>query len=121
MFPVRAAVVSIVLALAAGPNAALLCSAWCHPQAAIQSSCLHQKAASAPGVAADDCCVTMVLSVATFLREDALRGVSAPDAGHSTLIPRFQAFRSATNARPVLEPGREWSVDHRPRVIALRI
>lgn len=117
----RVSALWIVLTLAVGPNAALLCRAWCHRQAVTPSGCHHQMEASSPRVAADDCCATMVLSVATFSREDVQRGVSAPDAGHSALVPRYQLAQSTTNGRPGLEPGREWSLDHRPRAVALRI
>lgn len=101
MFPVRAVVVSIVLTLAVAPNAALLCSAWCHAQAATPSNCHHQKDASAPRVSANDCCVTVVMSVATFFREDVRRGVSAPDAGYSAFIPAFKLPRP----RPLPAPA----------------
>ena len=117
----RAAVLSIALTLAVGPNATLLCKAWCHPQAVAPSGCHHQQQANSPSVAGDDCCHTIVPSVAAFFREDAQRSVSVRDAGHSVLVPRYQLAHSTTNARPGLEPGREGSLDPRPLSAALRI
>lgn len=117
---VRAFVLSIVLTLAGGPNASLLCRTWCDPQAAAASGCRHEDPATSPSVAGDDSCDKVVLSAA-FLREDVRRGASAPDADDAVLVPRCQLAHSTTDARPRQEPGREWSLDHRPLSTALRI
>ena len=80
----RAAVLSIVLTLAVGPNASLLCGTWCDPQAVAARGCHDEDPVTPPSVAGDGSCDHVVLSVAAFLREDVRRGVSAPDAGQAT-------------------------------------
>jgi len=117
----RAAVLSIVLTLAVGPNATLLCRTWCDPQAAAASVCRHEAPATSPSVAGDDSCDNMVLSAAAFLRKDVRRGVSAPDAAHAVLVPRYQLAQSTTDASRRHEPGREWPLDKRPLPTVLRI
>jgi hypothetical protein len=42
----RATVLSIVFAVAVGPNAALLCRVWCDPGAATASGCHHQRSSA---------------------------------------------------------------------------
>ena len=116
----RAAVLSIVLTLAVGPNAALLCRTWCDQQVATASRCHHETSTTSPNVAGDDSCDSSVLSAA-FLREDVRRGVSPPDGDQAIPIPRYQVACSTIDARPGHEPGREWSLEKRPLSTALRI
>jgi len=117
----RAVVLSVVLILAVGQNAALLCRAWCHPQAAAASGGHHEEPANSPSVADDDSCDHVVLSVAAFLREGVRRGVSSPDGNHAAPVPHYQLAHSTTDARLGQEPGREWSLEERPLATALRI
>jgi hypothetical protein len=119
----RVTVLSIALTLAVGSTASLLCRTWCGPQAAHPSGCHPQDPATAPSVvaASDDCCEDVVFSVTAFLREDVGRGVSVPDADHADLVPHYQFAHSTTDARPGHEPGREWSLEERALLIALRI
>lgn len=116
----RASVLSIVLTLAAGPNAALLCRTWCDPQAAAASGCHQEAPATSPSMAGDDTCDN-VLSAAAFLREDVRGGVASQDADQAVLVPRYHLAYSAIAARPGQEPGCGWSLDHRPLSTALRI
>lgn len=117
----RAVVLSIVLTLAVGPNATLLCGTLCDPPAAAASACHDEDPATSPSVGGDDSCDHVVLNAAAFLREDVRRGVFAPDAGHAILVPCYQLAHSTTDARPGQEPGPEWSLDQRPVSTALRI
>ena len=50
----RAALFSIVLTLAVGQNASLLCQVWCHD--ATSAGCPHQDSTTSPSVSADDNC-----------------------------------------------------------------
>jgi hypothetical protein len=117
----QAVVLSIVLTLAVGPNAELLCKASCHPHAAAASECHHGESTNSPGVAGDNNCDHVVLSVGAFLREEVLPGGRSPNVDHAVVVSRYQLAQLATDARPGREPGREWSLEKRPLATALRI
>lgn len=116
----RASVLSIVLALAVVPNAALVCRTWCDQKAAAASRCHHEAPTTSLSVAGDDLCDD-VLNSAVFVREDVRRGVSSPDADHAIPVPRYQLAHSTTDASPRLAPGHQGSLDTRPLSTALRI
>ena len=116
-----AVVLSIVLTLAVGLNASLLCRAGCDPQAAVASGCHHDDSTTSPSLAGDNSCDNVVLGAAAFLREDVRRGVASQDADHAVLVPRYQLAHSTTDTRPNQETGREWSLEERPLSTALRI
>lgn len=117
----RAAVLSIVMTLAVGQNAALLCRAWCESQAADASGCHHEQQASSTSVSADDICDHVVLSLAAVLREDVRRGVFAPDADYAILVSRYQLAPSKTDPRPRHQAARERSLEQRPLSTTLRV
>ena len=117
----RAIVLSIALTLAVGPNAELLCNVLCHSETAAANECDHEESTNSPGVAGDNSCDRVVLSVGAFLREDVRRGVSAPDADYAIFVPRYQLAPSTTDTRPRHELGREWWLEQRPLATALRI
>ena len=115
----RAILISIVLTLAVGPNATLLCRTWCGPQTVASGGCHHDRA-TAPIISGDDSCDTVLLS-ATLLREGERRGVPSLDGGHAIPVFLSEVARSATDARRGHQPGREWSLDRRPLATILRI
>jgi hypothetical protein len=115
----RAAVLSMVLILAAGPSASLLCRAWCDSRAAASTGCHDQAPATTP-IVADNSCDDMVLNADAFLREDAPCGVSTPEADQTVLV-RSQLAPPPTDARPGQEPGRGQSLEERPLPTTLRI
>ena len=115
----RAALFSIVLTLAVGQNASLLCKVWCHD--ATPAGCPHHDSTTSPSMSADDSCSTFVLGAVTFVREDARRTVAGPDAQNALVVPRFRLFFSPTELRPGFESGRRLPLEERPLVIALRI
>jgi hypothetical protein len=117
----RAAVLSIVLTLAVGPNASLLCRIWCHPQADAATGCHHVDPTTSPSVAGDGSCDHVVLSAAAVFPDNVRRAVSAPDADYAILVPRYQLALSTTDTRPRPEPGREWRLENRPLLATLRI
>jgi hypothetical protein len=116
----RTAVLSIVLTLAIGPNAELLCAAWCHPQSRAAIECHHEHTTTFPGVAGDDSCEHLVLSVGAFLPEFRPEATS-PNVGHAVAEPRYQLALPTTEAEPTREPGRTGSLENRPLSTALRI
>lgn len=117
----RAVVLSLVVTLAVGQDAALLCRAWCNPQMAAASGCLHQESANSPSVAGDNNCDHVVLSVSAFLRAEVRPGTPSPDVGHAIVAPPYQLAHSTTDARRGQEPGRGSSLQQRPLATALRI
>ena len=143
----RTVALSIVLTLAVGPEAALLCKVWCHPQVAGAGACNHglvaaganashhgEPAASgtsgdvegsaAPSVVWDDACPycdRVGLIAVQFLREDGRRSVSALDSLETILVSRYQFAPSTTHSRPQHEPWREWSLEERHLPSVLRV
>lgn len=132
----RAVVLSIVATLAVGPNAELLCSAWCHPQAAASSASHHDvPSAAASGashhgepsagssMAGDDACdkCDNAVGAVQFLLENLRRIASDPDVDHAVLVPRYQLAHPTIAGRPGLEPGREGSIEARRLLTILRV
>jgi hypothetical protein len=119
----RAALLSIVLTLAAGQDAALLCSVWCHSGGGMAGACEHQTQPATPGVAGvganDDCAVTGNLVV--FVREDGRRSASAPDVAGAIAVARFAFTPPAAGTLSVYEPNSRLLLELRPLVLALRI
>ena len=114
----RAALFSIVLTLAIGQNASLLCTVWCHDAAS--AGCPHQDSTTSPSVSADDNCSSVVVGAVGFVREDARR-TAAPDAQNALVIPRLRLVPSRTDLRLGAELGRRLPLEQRPLVIALQI
>ena len=116
----RAVVIAIVLMLVAGPNASLLCTVSCRPDAAAERSCKHRDSTDTPSVAANHSCQHIAAAIA-FVREDPRPGVSASNGQHGVVVPTSQfvappkspEFRSELRQPPPLKA--------RPLVIALRI
>lgn len=117
----QAAVLSIVLTLATGPSAALLCKTWCTPQAVQANGCHKMAPTASTKVGGHDTCDDLGLGLAPYIREDMRRGVSVPDVAHAILVAGYQFRPSTINALPCHEPGREWSLEQRPLSTILRI
>jgi hypothetical protein len=118
---IRLAVLSIVLTLAAGQNAALLCKVWCDPHKAPATGCHQQHAPTSLSVTGVDHCNDVVLSVAAFVREDVRPLVSAPDGQHALVARRFQFGPSLTGTRSGNTPGQDRLLEKRLLLTALRI
>jgi hypothetical protein len=115
----RAALFSIVLTLAVGQNASLLCKVWCPDTTS--AGCPHQDSTTSPGVSAHDNCRSDVGVAVAFVREDARRTAAAPDAQNAVSVPRFLLALSHTDLGFGFESGRRLLLEERPLVIALRI
>ena len=113
----RSVLFSIVLTLAVGQNAGLLCGVWCPD--ATTAECSHQDSTTSPSVSADDNCRRAVVEAVAFVREDARR-TAAPDAQNALVIARFRMAPSPTDLGSGLESGRRL-LEERPLAIALRI
>ena len=117
----RAALVSIVLTLAVGPNASLLCKVWCD-QHAPAKGCHHRDSGStSPHVATSTTCDNVAPGVSAFLKEDAAGSASASNGDHALEVPRYRLAASAVDAHPDHEPEYEWGLEKRPLVTALRL
>ena len=116
----RAALLSIVLTLAAGQNAALLCSVWCHSGGGMAGACEHQTQAATPGVGANDDCAVNGNPV-VFVREDGRRSASAPDVAGAVAVARFAFTPPAAGILSAYEPNSRLLLELRPLVLALRI
>jgi hypothetical protein len=115
----RAALFSIVLTLAIGQNAGLLCKVWCDD--ATSAGCAQQDSTTSPSVSAGDNCRSAVLGAVAFVREDARRTADAPDAQNALAVPRFLLALSPIDLGFGFESGRRLLLEERPLVIALRI
>ena len=115
----RATVVSIVLMLALGQDAGLVCKVWCHD--ASSTGCPHQDSATSPSVRADDTCTTTAVGAVTLVREDGRRTAPAPDAQNALGVLGFRLVGPPADPRSGYEPGRRRMLEERPLVIALRI
>jgi hypothetical protein len=121
----RAALFSIVLTLAVGQNASLLCQVLCHD--VTSAVCPHQDSTTSPdstafqSVSADDSCGSAFVGAVAFVREDARRTAAAPDAQNALVVPRFHLAPSPTDLRSGFESGRRLPLEERPLVTTLRI
>jgi hypothetical protein len=117
----RIALLAIVLSLAIGPDASLLCSVWCDPQAAATIGCDHGRSTNALTMSADSSCDRVVPGVGAFLQEDGGRSSVDTVAGQATSVACYQLAPLTSSTRSGQEPGREWSLENRPLSTALRI
>lgn len=115
----RATAFLAVLTLAAGPEAALLCGAWCDQGGRIASACQHETAANSPIVSANDCCDD-ALGVPVVLFKLRLN-LSAPDGAQATEGSRHQFALQPLHRSPGQESTRHGSFDNRPLATILRI
>ena len=116
----RLAVLSIVLTVALGPDAAVLCLAWCDQLTPLSTEChLDVTPSTTATVAAAACCDDGALAISAFLREDAGLNGSAPRGDQAVLVALDRRDRSTTEARP--EPGRDPLVRTRPLPTVLRL
>src|SRR5688572_29052499 len=107
----RAAALSIVLTLAIGPNASLLCRVVCDQPQAQATGCDHKgPAAVSASVTGDNCCHDAVPSVTEFLPKDVRRDVSFAKAYHATPQLASELAQPAVDPRPGDKPEREWPI-----------
>lgn len=117
----RAALVSIVLTLTLGQNAALLCSVWCHPQQDATSTCEHQVPMTFPGVTGNESCIQVAAELTALVREDARRAATGSHAQQGTVVARFPLLPPSTTSARDLERAQAPPPAARPLLLALRI
>jgi hypothetical protein len=112
-------VLSIVLALAVGPDAAAICGAWCTDDATTTEYCEHGTPDS-PLIAAGNCCDDLVQAVAVL--QTAIRSDTSSVNSSSAVSPVRNPFvDSARLVRPDYVSGSRPSIDVRPQTTVLRI
>ena len=116
----RILVLSIVLALAVGQNASLLCAIWCHPAAGPIGPCEHQGPSTSPSVAGNHGCPVVAGPATAFVREDVRREGLAADAMYAVAVPPFR-FAPPPQSAFACKPDHGPALDTRPLVLALRI
>lgn len=117
----RAALVSIVLTLTLGQNAALLCVVWCHPQHGVNGACGHQVPTTTPSVTADESCARVAAAPAAVVREDGRRVASVSHAQQGIVVARFQFVAPPSFSAHRLEHAQSTALEARPLILALRI
>lgn len=115
----RAALFSIVLTLAVGQSAGLLCEIWCHD--GTSAGCAQQDSTTSPNVSARDNCRSDVGGVVAIVREDAQRTTAAPDAQNALAVPRFLSAPSPVDPGVGFESEQRLLLEERPLVVTLRI
>jgi len=93
----RATVLSIVLTVAIGQEAALICGVWCHPTEGTAAGCTHHDQTTPPGFRNAENCRDAELGAISFVREEPRRGATALVQG-SVNVPPF-AFAPSRNTR----------------------
>ena len=116
----RAAVLTIVLTLSAGPSATLLCKTWCNPQSAA-GRCHDTTSAGSTSVAANHKCDDAGFGAAALIPEGGLRSVSAPERHHAVLGPRHHLANPAADRGPRGRSSVQSSLEKRPLTTNLRI
>lgn len=98
----RAAVLSLALTLASGPNVTLLCSISCHPQQqAMSSECTHQKAIPSPRMSGEDGCPSPAAAATVFVRHETQREWHIGGAQQAVVTRLFRFVPlSADTGRP---------------------
>jgi hypothetical protein len=111
----------MVLSLAVGPTASLLCRIWCFPQADAATGCHHENSSTTPSVAGEQGCDNVVVAATAVLREDVRRDVSAQKANQAIPVVRYQLAQLTIDARHGQDSRRVWRLERRPLSSALRI
>lgn len=115
----RAVVLSTVLTLIAGQNAATFCSICCQPPETAIDGCAHQKPITSLLLTGGDHCRGMAVGPIAVVRDDARRTTIATNSTHTVDILRLRLAAPSADTR-----GYAWgqrSLLARPPGIALRI
>lgn len=120
LYMFRAFVIFTVLTLAAGPDASVLCQAWCGPEAAT-NECRHEGSEQSPGLSAGDCCDLVEARLPATLAKALLTKVSSPDAAQAIPGHAGHSPRQSADGRLGHEPRRPRPFDPAPLSTILRI
>lgn len=117
----RGTLLAIVVLLAIGQDATLLCPDWCKSDSRPAAEC-HDLSLRGTlcKMAGDASCERVPDSFAVIVNEDARR-VSAPGVSSVAVVSRHATPAMATGVHRVRAPGRAPAVESRPLVRTLRI
>jgi len=105
----RAAALSLVLALAAGPNVPWVCTVLCD-EAPVATDCQHQTPAASVAAAAGHCCEIAAPEVAGFVPRDVLHSRVSLDSEHpSPLLPSNGLALTGNPSGTGRSPARPWN------------
>jgi hypothetical protein len=116
----RVAVLSIVFAFAAAPEATLLCRLWC-PNELSASVCRHHGQSSSIGIRAADGCEASDPNVASLTREDSRRVPPGSATWSAVPVQRYQLATSTLTTRTVESWARLNAFEKRPLETTLRL
>ena len=118
----RVALLSVVLTLATGTNAALYCGVRCHPAEGMAGASEHQQTwtTTVLGVEANDDC-TITSDTVVFVQEETRRTASAPNAEIAVVVHGLAVTPPTTGTSSTYEPGSRLPLELRPLAHALRI
>lgn len=115
------ALLSIVLALAVGANASLLCKAWCHP-AEGAGGCHHEDPSTFARVAKDVVgCSDAIIGAADFTRESLRSASFVRDTTDAVVVAPYRFAHSTTDTGSPPQSWRARPLARRPLVTVLRI
>lgn len=116
----RAAAVSLVLALAAGPNVSWVCTVLCDRTPAT-SDCHHEQPAASVTAPADNCCEIGAPDAARFVPRDVRQSGVSLDSDHSSPVSRSTIGNPLTEARRGTGQSPVSAQDRHPLSAALRL
>lgn len=120
----RVADVFIVLALAANPSSALICTTWCddsRTQTTVTEMCHHYAIPNAASVAGDDTCERILLDRMSFIREDTVRLASSSVAYAGMLVSGYDFRRVAAHSYHLVNRTVDTLSTRTPLSLSLRI
>jgi hypothetical protein len=115
----RAATVSVLLMIAVGPSAALLCKAWCNRAGVAVSDCQHGQANTTPALTGVEDCEAAALTA--IVREEIRRGVSWSDSRAAVAVLPNHYTNSSRQVHTWDPPALRSPAGLRPLLTALRI
>jgi hypothetical protein len=118
---VRSTILPIVLTLAIGPGAALVCRASCDPQVAAANGCHHDSHGSATRVSSPASCQDSAPGPAAVRTETVQRGTGADGLGVLLPAASFRLALGASSRRPASGADLGTACGKRSRSIPLRI
>jgi hypothetical protein len=117
----RAAVLSIVLIIAAGPSASLFCKAWCDPHAAAASGCQDEGTGGSTRIASFDSCQDPLEGSIALVRQEQRRKAASDDGASVAVAVHRQPGIGAPGLHPATAQGQIPPSLNHPLNIPLRI
>lgn len=117
----RAAVIAVVLVLATGQSAAVLCAGWCRPGQSAAPACDHALRSTTARLSEADTCSALAFGFPAFVREDVRRPEFAPDAPPAIVTPQLLVHAPSIVRRSGHDSGEFSLFGARPLVLTLRL